>query len=694
MATQQELALQMLAQLRALDPSVSAEVGTPERKILDTVAQALSDAQIDLVQLSGALDIDSKIGTNLDNFLALFGFGRQQAIKATGFVTLGRTSASTQNIRIPSGTQLIASNVQRSANDAPINVIFETTFETTLLAGELSVVVPIRAILPGTVGNIAANQISGFASAAVYGIQTFANEAAITGGIDVEDDDQVKVRFKNTVFRNLAGTQDQYIALAASAAFTTKVNVIGPISRYREYIQVPFDDDTLSGSVGVAGNYTTALSTVPYSKHIYTTVPTFISNGNVGTQTVFWREEIDWILNTDASVKNHGDASRQYNNGLDVDPTGVAATYRPNVTFNNVYTGPNASVTAVRNGDTVLLEHSYLSTASRNDFVRNVTNCVDVFINGSNDTTASTIVPAPGTSIAHTFVMGPDTSKYSVNNYRLAGEPNVMPTTGWIFIPLFWQPVTSLPDEIIISNNTDTAIYFLNEHYYLVEDITDLNGTIRARNGLAWNPNANGALTASDVARTGLALNDWPVGTPIEINNYSYDKNVVDLQSNLEAAKQVTTDVLVHRSRTRWFKLDVSVMYVPGANTLQTNDAIRTAVDTFLKDQYFGNVIQQSDLLATIHSVTGVDNVRWSSDIPGSDDLHRIFETNEFGTTLLDDSANPIVFNSDFFMQDDELPRLSESLSSEDTLASASREFMAVPGLIIRSRAQNTWTKA
>src|SRR4051794_21623613 len=105
--TQNQLALQMLAQLRVLDPSVSAEVGTPERKILDTVAQALSDTQVDLTQLASALDIDAKYGSNLDNFLALFGFGRQQAVQATGFVTFHRDVASTVDIRIPAGSQMM-----------------------------------------------------------------------------------------------------------------------------------------------------------------------------------------------------------------------------------------------------------------------------------------------------------------------------------------------------------------------------------------------------------------------------------------------------------------------------------------------------------------------------------------------------------------------------------------------------------
>src|SRR3954468_8757299 len=99
--TQAQLATQMLAQLRLLDPSVSAEVGTPERKIIDTVAQALADAQVDLPQLAGALDVDAKYGASLDRFLSLFGFGRRMPTYATGIITFSRSSPSTMPIRIP-----------------------------------------------------------------------------------------------------------------------------------------------------------------------------------------------------------------------------------------------------------------------------------------------------------------------------------------------------------------------------------------------------------------------------------------------------------------------------------------------------------------------------------------------------------------------------------------------------------------
>ena len=719
--TQQELAAQMLAQLRMLDPSVSAEVGTPERKILDTVAQALSDAQVDLTQLSGALDIDAKYGAKLDNFLALFGFGRQQAVKAQGFVTFSRETASNLDTTIPSGTQLMAPNVnanlEGSPDGLPQNVIFETSYAVTLPAGELSVSVPIRAILAGVSGNVAAHKISLFGATPVFGITTITNPAPTTGGIDLEDDDSLKVRFKNTVFRNLAGTQDQYIALAVSAAYTTKVNVVGPISRYREYVQVPPEDDAGAYNVnpedigpgdevgsGQTGEWTTALSTIPYSKHTYDNVPTFVSNGKSSGASIFWRDELDWRMNVAEDNKNRGDTYRFSHSDVGSDPDlqlgldvqDPKAKFRPNVTFTNVYSGNNIEVTAVRPTDTVLFEHSYMSTASRNDFDRNISNCVDVFIDGSNDTVASTVIPSPGVSTQHAFLASPSTSKFYKGHYRRWGEPDVQPTAGHIFMPMFWQPTIGLPSEIIVQTEDDTAIYYLNEHYWLVEDITELHGTIRARNGIEWNVAANGAESLADTARTGLPLQGFPQGTAVEVLNYVYDKNITDLQASLEAAKQVTTDVLVHRSRLRYFKLDVTVMYSAGANTQLTNDDMRRTLDRFLRNQYFGNALQLSDLLQVLHGVAGVDNVRWSSDIPGSSDLNRVLETNRTGTTRPDpdEPLELLAYNADFFVQDDELPRLTEEVDATDQAAAANREFTAVPGLLIRSRAQNTWTRA
>lgn len=641
-----DIALSMIAQLRLLDPSISAELGTPERKLLDTFASALHDSQIDLDALSSQLDIDSKYGTGLDRFVNIFNFARKKATYSTGFVTFSRITAANVDIRIPANTIVSAPNVLTTWQDR-IDVAFFTLFDVILPAGDLAVSVPVRSITAGETSNIAANAITQVSGSPVYGITGVTNEAAIRGGQDSESDEELKIRFKNTVFRNLAGTQDQFMALAISTPYTTKANVVGPQSRYREYVQVPpvadngsYDVDGPSGSAAISGNgsaglYTTALSTIPFAKYIYATeVPNFVSNGKQGVETVFYREGYDFTINTSDTLRWVGDAYRFDIAGLDEAP--LDAPNRPNVTFRNVYTGLDTDISAIRPSDVVLFEFSYLSKASRNDIDQNITNAVDVFVDSNNATLASTIVPRPNTLA---IFVDNATSPWHYENYRRVGDGVKRPLIGNAFSPLFWEPVVDLPESILIGTDT----YYKGVHYWAVEDVSNIGGTVRARNGIEWSTTVYGRAAANTVSTdtstyTGRVATDNsgdPVGgLPVSIENYSYDRNIVDLQAALEGAKQVTTDVLAHRSKRRYFKLDVTVMYAQGASVADTNTQIQVAVDRKLKSQFFGSPIQLSDLLQTIHDVSGVDNVRWSSDTPNNTDLTRVYECDIDGNPL------------------------------------------------------------
>jgi uncharacterized phage protein gp47/JayE len=612
--TQRELALQMIQQLRVLDPSISAEIGTPERKIIDTVAQSLADNQIDLALLSSAFDLDSKFGSDLDKFLGIFGYGRQKGAAATGFVTFSRTTASNYDIPIPRGTQLIARNLTNENGDTLPDVTFFTTETVTLEQGDLTISAPIRCLIVGTTGNVAANTITAFGRSPTLGITDVTNEVATTGGVNAESDNEVKVRFKNTVFRNLAGTQDQFLALAVATQFTTKANVVGPISRYREYIQVPdvddasVDPDSARDGNGASSEFSSALSTVPYSQHVYTTIPNFISTDN-GVDSYFYREELDYVLNTDDAARDRGDAYRNRLEGTGDSALDTDNAYKPSVTFLYVYEGTDDSVQALRPGDIVLFEHSYMSQASRNQWDRQVLNCVDVYINGRNDTLASAIIPRPS-GTTNVFNAGAG-NRFNVDNYRRVGEPERRPVLGNLFSPLYWTPVSDLPDFIV----TDDATFSKGVHYWPVVDVTELGGSVRSRCGIEWATGVKGAV-GGDVgtAFTGPKITGVTADS-VEINNYTYDRNVIDLQVAMESNKQVTSDVLAHQARLRYFKLDITVMYEPGRARSDVNTAINDSVKQFFDSLYFGSAIQLSDLLQAIHNTGGVDNVRWSRDI-------------------------------------------------------------------------------
>lgn len=641
--TQRDLALQMVAQLRLLDPSASAEVGTPERKLIDTFGQAMYDSSIDLDALQQELDVDSKYGAGLDRFLGIFNFRRIAATYATGFVTFSRPTPSNFDIRIPANTLVQAPGQPASGDaEATTTVQFFTTFDVVLPAGSTSVVAPIRATVSGLVGNVATNTIAQIVGTPPPGITTVINDTPTNNGHDSESDNEFKVRFKNTVFRNLAGTRDQFLALGIATAYTTKANVVGPQSRYREYIQVPPVDDTQSydidgngsnetGGGATAGLYTSAISTIPYAKALYTTTPVFVSNGDVGINLLFYRQDTDFIFNTSTALKNKGDALRLFTAyGASLVPDPSNSPTQPDITFNNVYTGTNASIQAIRPNDVVLLEFMYMSEASRNDLANNISNCVDVFIDGGNDTIASTIM-SPPSSVA--IFVDDSTSKFHYENYRRVGNVAKRPILGNVLSPLFWEPITDLPEQIVV--NTDT--YFKGIHYWAVEDVSNLAGTIRSRSGIEWSTKTPGksSIDADTGPYTGTIITAQPISASVEVDGYSYDKNVVDLQAAYDGSSQITTDVLAHKARFRYFKFDVTIMYSQGAAIQDTNVRVSAAIRQFLESQFFGAVIQLSDILQVIHGVDGVDNVRWSSDMPNSPDLGRVFETDLSGQPIL-----------------------------------------------------------
>lgn len=729
--SQTQISEQMVAQIRLLKPTISAEVGTPERLIFDTVSGAIAENSIDLVGLQEALNVDSKFGANLTNFLSLFGFERQKATLATGFVKFKRNTPATTNIVIPAGI-ILKSHIS-SATDG-ILPEFVTTSTITLHTGESETgFVPIKAKAPGSIGNVPAEAVTIMSFAPVLGITSVTNPAATEGGKDQEDDNSLKTRFKNTVFRNLAGTEDQFLALCVATAFSTKANVIGPISKYQEYIEVPAGTDqasypfgggesyfgypypimvrgsgangsktiTIPSTIGIkngepvevfksedspilaasgtvtsvkspteivisvslssaveggwvfvgewkpyyetlVNQWTTALSTNPFAREIWQGLPVFISDTELPLSKHFFREGVDFNFNYPPLLQ--GDTLRAMIDGVGVDPrTDITGKNQPNVTFTNVYLGNEEGIDALSPNDVILFEYAYTSSSSRNSILHNVTNAVDVYIDGTNEQSTSTIFTAPLAGSSQAFVDDP-TSMFYYENYRRDGEPTKRPLESNILTTLFSPPVLGIPPQITIGINK----YYRGVHYWLVHDVSGYGGTIRARDGIEWSATIpadlggpkEGIPTKTELPKSeepeysGKRFGELKSPETIEIEPYFYDQNIEDLQAALEASRQTTTDVLAHKARIRYFKLDITVIYAPQATPFTVNNAIHEAIEIFFADQAFGSVIRLSDLLAQIHNVAGVQNVRWSNDVPNDLNLIRVWQTDINGKPL------------------------------------------------------------
>ena len=445
--TAAEISNAIRTNLRVLDPDISTEPLTPERKIIDTVAEIIAESEVDIFVQDYAYDIDTKAGADLDKFVALFGFARQGGHNASGTVTFSRFADATLDLVIPVGTQVVKPST--SVSNA---VTFQTTAPATIYTGTTSADTPIECSVPGTIGNVAAHTITVIGTVGGLGISAVDNADPTTGGTGLETDAELRIRFKNTIFRNIAGTADQFLALAIASRFSNKANVIGPISRFSEFLQI-------SGG--------TAQSIIPYSKFTWD-FDYWLTDGVYTSETFFAPKSVDYKFNT---------------------------TVAPSITVTNP--------TQLPNGKIVLLEHTYTSQNSRNDPSTNKMNYVDVYVSGYDPTIATESCLFP--PAANNFVTTATSDFYNGKYQRVINNnlPSTINRLQW----LMWQPTTALPGTITIGANT----YTLNTHYWLIRDTTLTKGSRRARNGIEWDSTVMAVVTAGTPFQIDYTFNRLPI---------------------------------------------------------------------------------------------------------------------------------------------------------------------------------------
>ena len=384
--TLDQISAQILNNLKVLDPELDASVGTPARKIIDSVAYAISQAYIDNHVLSYTYDIDAKAGSDLDAFTQLFGITRLTAKKATGSVTFTRSGSASVAISIPFGTQL-------TSNTDPA-VIFQTTSAGIIAVNQTYVEVAIQAIDGGNNGNVAAGTILGISSP-ITGVASVTNPLAATGGTEVESDSELRTRWKSTVFRSLAGTEAMYLGLANADPDVTSAVVLGSSKRRRERLQV------LDGST---------TSQVADAKYVYPT-------------NVFFGSDID-----------SGTLAR----------TGVDYTWNAETTIPPTVTGVSIDVLPGDGSGLMDLSFEYVSESSRNDPLADIplSNKVDIWMAGKRSK------PATQTVVFSDSITFNETSGDTYNRFDWVRLDGSNPINNNIFIPLSYGPILQLPETL------------------------------------------------------------------------------------------------------------------------------------------------------------------------------------------------------------------------------------------------------
>ncbi|HEY6021108.1 MAG TPA: hypothetical protein VIY48_14730, partial [Candidatus Paceibacterota bacterium] len=128
--TPAQISSDIRAKLAITAPNLSAEIGSPERKIIDAVAESISENSVDVVIASSFWSLDTKVGSELDEFVAFFGLGRLQGKAAQGILTFSLSSAATQDIVLLAGTQAYIPGGSTTGN-----LFFATTSEARIIAG-------------------------------------------------------------------------------------------------------------------------------------------------------------------------------------------------------------------------------------------------------------------------------------------------------------------------------------------------------------------------------------------------------------------------------------------------------------------------------------------------------------------------------------------------------------------------------
>jgi len=389
----EEITQNIIAKLSITAPGLSLEVGTPERKILESVSEAIFESQVDSTLISSQIDIDTKSGADLEDFVGVFAFGRLQGIRATGNLTFNLTVAAQQPILIPVGTQLFSPG--NLLGDS--SLAYTTTANATIATGLKTVTVPAQCTIIGTIGNAPGGSITGFPSG--LGVSTCTNIEAFTGGTDSESDDQLRARFKKTFLRNIVGTEDFYTAMSLQASGVSRVKILGPSNQLDVQVQ----------TAAIGTGITLA------SKNCKFVWP----NGYVASKDksfsglVWFNDLVDYTMTTGAIT---------------------APVFTP--------------LTTDTDNEFLDATYEYTSTNSRNDPLRGIANKIDIYVDGSAPVTITEKISTKAITL-----VSDTTSLYYTSNFKSYPSGTTI-TTSTKFQRLGSTPIINYPSTIVVGATT------------------------------------------------------------------------------------------------------------------------------------------------------------------------------------------------------------------------------------------------
>ena len=173
------------------------------------------------------------VGENLDHHARMRSLERKSATCAEGVVRFFAAESSELVRTVPAGTVCMTPGLVR----------FETQQDGYLMAGEMWVDVPVRAVEAGAGGNAAAGTVTEMAVAPV-GIVSCSNPDGFAGGVDEEDDESLRQRVlysfrylpngANAAYYRQLAMADEEVAQAAVISRPRGVGTVDVVVASRE----------------------------------------------------------------------------------------------------------------------------------------------------------------------------------------------------------------------------------------------------------------------------------------------------------------------------------------------------------------------------------------------------------------------------------------------------------------------------
>lgn len=193
-------------------------VGSVIRAILKAVAATIFELWYFVSDAVKLAFISTTRDEYLDGKANDYGLTRKPSLYAKGTVTFFRLTPSNTVITIPKGSLV--------TRQYPTLLEYRTTQEAVINEYIESIDVPVECTVPGAIGNTISNTIN-LISSSIPGVDGVINKSPISGGVEEESDDDLRVRVLNTFKGAKVGTNTWYEELAKSVPGVFSAKVVG-----------------------------------------------------------------------------------------------------------------------------------------------------------------------------------------------------------------------------------------------------------------------------------------------------------------------------------------------------------------------------------------------------------------------------------------------------------------------------------